>query len=469
MSNPLAILVEDDSEQAVFSSSVLISAGFSVTIFDSVEPTIAYIESTEDIIDLFVLDRRLPMRIGETPSDELGDGLFSRVQSLHPDSRVIVFTGFGTLRHVQDTLQGSGLLPTSGESRIDRVTVFEKDQSLEFSDAVEKFRALLQRMDDIEVLTMPTNLSLSQRDLRTLRRVALEYGASSMTATSLVGGLKNSGVWKCDLRRHEGHFTTVVVKCVKKQLGSPGLQGLLPRANAAMTVATLHGHMGGRFVNVMQLAGTNPIGLMDVVDSDPKLAAEYAQQVLLALGEVSEVSALRVVSEICDPLIGWNDLTQMLESNGLSAPAGSLEATVKIGLRHGDLHPSNIMIDREDAVLIDFDSSDYGAASLDPVTLLISTLVHPDSPLRGASWPTSETILETYGDINFGIGHSHEEWFVKISTVAFERRASEREFWAISLAYAARQLRFQDVADDPEIKDRVLSIATKSVSALANT
>ena len=77
----------------------------------------------------------------------------------------------------------------------------------------------------------------------------------------------------------------------------------------------------------------------------------------------------------------------MADGFGISIPAGSLTATVNVGVRHGDLHPANVLIDNGVAVLIDFDSSGFASAAMDPVTALLSTLVHPDSPLRGDAWP----------------------------------------------------------------------------------
>jgi Type I restriction enzyme R protein N terminus (HSDR_N) len=44
-----------------------------------------------------------------------------------------------------------------------------------------------------------------------------------------------------------------------------------------------------------------------------------------------------------------------------------------------------------------------------------------------------------------------------------------REMWAMVLAYSARQLRYQDVVTDDEVRDRVLAIAARAASCLRDT
>src|SRR5699024_2748243 len=189
--------------------------------FGSIAPAQGYIRSSTDLIDLFVLDRRLPMTAGEPAADEFGDELLGEVRSKYPDARLIVFTGFATIRHVQESLQGSGQLPTQDSDPIDRVTVLEKDQSLEFKEQVEQFRSLLQTLDDIEIITPPGVGPLSPLDKRVLRRLAFDYRAMSISAAALGGGLTGASVWRCQINRSEGHVATVVAKLVESS-GSPG-------------------------------------------------------------------------------------------------------------------------------------------------------------------------------------------------------------------------------------------------------
>lgn len=86
MANPIAVLVEDDPEQADFSRGVLETAGYTVRSFNSIAPALDYLHTSADLVDLFVLDRRLPVNAGEPATDEFGDELLKEVRSDYPGS-----------------------------------------------------------------------------------------------------------------------------------------------------------------------------------------------------------------------------------------------------------------------------------------------------------------------------------------------------------------------------------------------
>lgn len=469
MTNPIAVLVEDDPQQAEVSKSILEAARFDVRSFDAIAPALEYIDTSAELIDLFVLDRRLPVNVGEPATDELGDELLKEVRSRYLDARLIVFTGFATVRHVQDALQGGGQLPAQMEQPIDRITVLEKDQSLEFKQQVEEFRQLLQFLEDIEIVTPSGSSTLEPLDKRVLRRLAFDYRAVSVSVVPLGGGLTGASVWKCELTTPEGHVATVVAKRVKSASARGGLPQLLPRVSTTSTMATLSGLMAGSQLNLLQVAGDAPFALMQIISEEPARAVEFARPVWNALRAVSDRRRTVPIAAICEPLIAWETLTELLIPYDIRVPPGSLTATIRVGVRHGDLHPGNVLIDNDQAVLIDFDSTTFAAGALDPVTMLISTLVHPDSPIRGAAWPDASEISARFATSDFGRGHECEAWFRGVFAWVEECRTSERELWALVLAYAARQLRYNDVLEDAEVVDRVVAIARRAAAALRAT
>lgn len=469
MTKPIAILVEDDSQQLEVSRGVLEFAGYTVHSFDSIAPAQDFTNESTDLLDLFVLDRRLPVNAGERATDEFGDELLNEIRSAYPDARIIVFTGFATPRHVQESLQGGGQLPTQDGQPLDRVTVLEKDQSLEFKEHVEQFRQLLQFLDDIEIIPLPSNAKLDSLEKRVIRRLAFDYRAVSVSVSSLAGGLTGASVWRCEIHRAEGRIATVVAKRVKSCSLPGGLAELLPRAITTARVRTLSGLMAGGHLNVLQLAGESPSALMDFIAKQPTRAVEFAKPVWDALHGVPAQRTTLTVAKLCEPLIAWESLSDLLGTHEIQAPAGSLVVTTQVGPRHGDLHPGNILIDNGQAVLIDFDSETFAAGALDPITTLISTLVHPDSPIRGAAWPDPAHIASAFATHDFGQGHPCADWFGGVQDWIQECQTSEREYWALVLAYAGRQLRYADVTGDPATVDRVLAIARRASDALGSS
>ncbi|KRA32521.1 hypothetical protein ASD81_13270 [Nocardioides sp. Root614] len=470
------MLVEDDEDQFEVSSDVLLKAGFRLHAFRAVEPALAFLRTTsdridqgiEDLIDLFVLDRRLPARVGESSLDELGDGLLSQVRADWPDARLVVFTGYATVSHLQVTLQGGGQLPCRSGQPLDRIKVLTKDQSLEFRNEARAYRSLLQELEDVEIRVEPAG-SLDPRASRMLRRLAFEYGATSVGATPLGGGLTGAQVWRCELSGAQGLLATIVAKKVKRPSLPSGLAELLPLGSAASTVASISGLLGGGYVNVIRVAGTNPTDLMTTLASDPVRALLLIQPLRHALGQIASSQLRQSVSEICESLIGWSELATILGRHSVETPSGTLSATVEVGLRHGDLHPANLMIDGTNAVLIDHDSNTFAARVIDPVTLLISTLVHPDSPIRGGDWPSSEEIRSSFMTPAFASRHSHQAWFSGVLEWVIDAKASDRELWALVLAYAGRQLQYDDVLEDREVVDRLIAICETAVAGLEAT
>jgi CheY-like chemotaxis protein len=462
----IAVLVEDDAEQAAVSRQVLEEEGFQVRAFDSLAPVLDYLQHPPDLIELFVLDRRLPVRPGDNASDELGDELLAQVSMDYPDACIIVFTGFASIEHVQNAVRGSGPLPEHEGVAIDRISVLQKNQSLEFRGRVRQLRGLLQSLDDIE-LVAGGGTTMSEFHKRILRRLAHNYGAASVTAYPLGGGLTDAAVWRCELRGPLGPVSTVVAK-----QGKPGkvaevwLTELLPKAFVATRIATVTGLMAGTPLQVFQIAGDHSVPLMELLLSDPVHAVEISRPVWAALSAIPSQRTVRRIDEICAPLVDWATLGHLLEGHNIVVPVGSLTASTAIGVRHGDLHPGNVLSVDGQAVLIDFDSCVHAAGALDPVTTLVSTVVHPDSPIRGAGWPDVAHIEAFFDTAEFGAGHPCEAWFRGVHEWITECCASDRERWALVLAYSGRQLQYGDVIGSPEVMERVLALARWAVGKL---
>ncbi|MDP9164506.1 MAG: response regulator [Actinomycetota bacterium] len=460
------MLVEDDAEQATISREVLVEEGFEVRAFEALAPVLEYLQHPPELIDLFVLDRRLPVRLGDNASDELGDELLAQVSRDNPDACIIVFTGFASIEHVQRAVHGSGPLPDHEGEIVDRISVLQKHQSLEFRSRVRQLRGLLQSLEDIE-LVIDGGAETSTLHRRMLRRLALHYGAASVTAHPLGGGLTDAAVWRCELRGPLGPISTVVAKQGKRgKVAEVWLTELIPKAFVATGIATITGLMGGTPLHVFQIAGDDPVPLMELLRTDPARAVEVVRPVWQALNAVSSQRTVQRIDEICAPLVAWDMLAVVLEAYQIPVPAGSLTASTAIGVRHGDLHPGNVLSVDGQAVLIDFDSCAHAAGGLDPVTMLVSTLVHPDSPIRGGGWPDAAHIEAAFDTPDFGVGHPCEAWFRGVHDWMSECCASDRERWALVLAYSSRQLQYGDVLESPDVVERVVALATWAASKL---
>ena len=126
---------------------------------------------------------------------------------------------------------------------------------------------------------------------------------------------------------------------------------------------------------------------------------------------------------------------------------------VRWACTHGDLHGKNIFVSSAGPQLIDYDDIDDGPASLDPITLELSLLFHPDGPGRTGAWPSADQAtmwgsLEVYLE-----GCPFAEFMRECRAWAIDVAAGRREVAASAYSYLVRQLKYHDTD-----KSRVLHL-----------
>ena len=310
--------------------------------------------------------------------------------------------------------------------QVDRVTHFEKGQSIEFEDHVRSVASVLSRLDDIELLG-DGQAETDHLVRRMLRRAGLEYEATSVTAKRLDGGATDASVWVCHASGPEGLIASVVLKSVRSRPRPGGLQSLLPASLTAGNLQTISGFCGADYIAVLQLAGADPSPLAKSAVADPELAAERLRVLTQTLDEIpAGPTVTRTLAQIAEPFLSWPKVVAAMADLGLEIPSGSRYATVHNDPQHGDLHPGNVLVVGENLALIDFDSQVRGSRLLDPVAMLLGGLFHSESPLRSETWPDPAqcgVLLEP----EFLEGCPAPEFFREAQSWVTRRAASERD------------------------------------------
>lgn len=465
-----AILVEDDEQQAVFTTGVLRKAGFIVLAYKSAAEATAAIPGCSRPVDLVILDRRLPLEEGDEPVDEVGDELLDALLELLPDTPFVIFSGYTGVPHIQFATRERGVIPIGPASRtVDRVTPFDKEQSIEFASHVAAIATKINELDDVEADCSLDGDESEAVTRRLLKRVAIEMGASSLTARALAGGLTGAPVWLCQLRSAGVPVGTVVVKQSPEiaQLPGAGLHTLLPGSFVAARVAVVVGMCDGRQAQVMQLAGNDARSLLDLLELAPGDAASHLRRISDVIQDsVTRTLSSLTVAELCAPLGNWETLHQRLESHGVTVPRGSLVVTTNHSPQHGDLHPGNILVSDGHPILIDFDSEVVGSSLLDPLTALLSPLFHAESPFRDRAWPTTIQ-CSALGAEGFFTDSPCEGWMRGAWDWVQASKTTERELWSLVMAYSGRQLKYPDVLADDRVKSRAVALARLGSDRLA--
>lgn len=466
--NKRAVVVEDDAQQVYFTSDILSGYGFDVTPFSCADEAKTGMVSIVRPVDLVILDRKLPQRETDEPDDAVGDRLLGELLSQLPDTAFVVFTGYTDFLHHQFATQERGVI-NLGEVSLDRVRAFEKSQTVEFDQYVGRVAEQIDRIGDLEIRGLYGGGADASISRRLLKMVARHYGGDSVSVRPLAGGQAEMPVWHCRIIDATGNeVASVVVKQTDGLKSTPasGLHTILPAAHVAAPVAVVSGLCDGKRAQVMQVAGTAPTSLLELLLEREQDAADHLRAIAALIDAVPAGSiSTRSLDSIVEPLIAWPTLVERLTAHGIAVPRHALRASVRVSAQHGDLHSGNILQANGVPVLIDFDNEVYASRALDPVTALLSPLFHPNSPIRESEWPTPEQCTQIDKEA-FLDGSPCRPWVAEAQAWVEQTITSDRERWALILGYATRQLKYKDVLDDKRVKERALSLARKAVSML---
>lgn len=466
-----ALLVEDDLETQVKISNMLESMGYTVVSFGDAGSARGY-QDHDQVVDLVVLDRNIPYSAGGVDSSKVGDELLDFMWGKYADSAFIVFTGNADLESVYHALRERGTFTLGEGIEIERVQHFTKLETRKFRDAAMRLAQHFESLSSVEVIAAAP----SHAESRALRRVARHFQGESVTAEKLEGGSTTDQVWKCRVAVGMTPVADVVVKIGKQTPAIGSFQALLPASTLiARSIVTLSGLMAGRIATIYSSAGEVTGSLHDEIEQRPHRAAKFVRDVARGLEVIVEPRSQVVrLESLVVPYIPWEKLEERVSSLGLTPPSPSLPVTSRIYAQHGDLHPGNVLICGKQAILIDLDSQVMGSGLIDPIALFWGAFFNKNSKIQGNAWP-SEALCLSFPATTDSASLSaslqscdYSEWVLAAWEWLGSRTASPREYWALTLAFAARQLKYLDVQNCPVQKRRAEALVERSVIALAS-
>lgn len=465
-----ALLVEDEVEQSYFTKSILENNDFTTFIATSYTEALDQISEIPRPLDVVVLDRRIPREAEDEPSDVVGDDLLDKLLTLVPDSVFIVFTGHTGIPHHQFATRQRGIIEVTPKTQaLDRVCNFEKWQTNEFEDYLEKIRIEIDSLSDVELVGQHPDALTSEISRRLLRKVARYFGGVCIDVAPLSGGLAGLPVWRCQVRDESGHqLASVVVKQTDGSKIPPGagLHTILPAGYVAAPTAYVSGLCDGYQAQIMQMAGSEPQSLLELLDTDEAQASTQLGLIADAIGRVPSPAVVsKTLAELARPLVDWTDLSSRLHPLDVTLPRGGMMASTHMVAQHGDLHPGNILVVDGNPVLIDFDNEVIASRALDALTALLSPLFHPDSTIRSSTWPSVEQ-CEQLGTQDFLVNCPYPSWMTRAYEWFVTSSTGDRERQALVFAYAARQLKYPDVLGDSLLKARAIALAKAAAAKL---
>ena len=415
---------------------------------------------TSDFFDLIVLDLNIPTIDDALDANpEHGHAVFARARSVAPGTPIFVLTGSPAEDFIPAMLRQQQQVDVWSEGKkVGTVDFLKKSKVDECPARLEPIVTAVNGLSDVELDRGGVNLTL--QDDRLIRIFVKKFGGTRCLISRLGGGLSSAKVVRlCVTDSRGARILDVVAK-----LGSPDdvrdegdrFDSLVARLDPAATprkLATLDFGAGALAGIFFGLAEGFDASAFDMARHQDGQSARAIRSIEAATRRWTEgVSETRhTIREVRQPMLSDDDLKGVLQRYPVSwvVDFETSQIQTRWACIHGDLHGSNVLIssDGSSAVLIDYGDVRDGPASLDPVTLELSLLFHPQG-LGVDGWPSPEQARQ-WGFIgDYLEGCPAAEFIRECREWAGRVAAGNREIAASAYSYLIRQLKYDDTNKD---------------------
>lgn len=418
---------------------------------------------SDEFFDLAICDLRIPSTSGSLDEDPVfGQDIYETLRESKPGMPICVHSGYADEdfleRLVMDQREGD---PYGSGRPGPMVRAIRKIKMTDLVNELERVGLELSALEQLEISTQGVDLGLTAEEDRLLRLATRRLGGTTGKVNELGQGMSGSRVVL--LRAIDG-FGGQAAQCVLKIGSRVELEEEAYRYDAHVPAALRATGFAPVFAAFRDGSG-GLVGLAyTMAMADPRsLAAVLMEDVVAASAAVVRLQELEQgwmdgshteqlsVDEICNVLSVGNDLLGMISETDeqLAGRLRTRPVQVRRAVQHGDLHVGNALLGQHgDPVLIDYGRTGQKLAAYDPVTLELSLCFHPDGRAAAGVWPTVEQ-ASNFDDLERYLEDCPVAGFIRVCRAwAFAVANGDREVLACMLAYAARQLRFDDTDHD---------------------
>jgi hypothetical protein len=429
-------------------------------VAESLQAANDLIERRHGEYDLAIFDLQIPTT-DQALDEHVDHGLsaFVRLGRLAPGTIRFVWSGKATDEAWEQIVDEQNKADPLGANEQESMVRFFKKEK--FRDCIT---CLTEISDAMSVLdAMQWSWGLDPQPIASMTRRVIDIFARRQNgviihACALGDGLSDASVFRLEIKAESGATTASVVgkvanvDAVRDELARYSRHvaaALNPGTYASLSDEVLVGAdgLGGAFYS---LVDPNARSLFEIASEDPERAATAVDRLAEKLGPWRQGAPQKRVS-VGD--IRRDTLPdELLDSLGMELAfdreaVESGDVFVKESVIHGDLHGQNVLVDGQaEPILIDYAEVRRGAAALDPVTLELSAMLHPKSPLKGL-WEGAEPALWMKSS-DFFAQSPYRPFFLSLRKWAHDVAASDGEVCAAAYAYCIRQLKYDDVDKD---------------------
>lgn len=410
-----------------------------------------------EFYDLMILDLGIPLTDDSTDAaPEHGQDLFRLAQESCPGLPIIVLTGSNVVAWAEKLGKAGNSVDLYGTNTpTHTVDFFRKENVDQVYGEVERIAAEVAAVNAIRLNTRGKTLDLSEGAQRALRVATRQLGGVNAEILPLSGGLSRVRVVRARVRDGAGaQIATLAAKLgdiqeVRSEMAAyDRYVNRLPIGAFPHRVKSLEAGLCGKGAILYRLAEDYAQTLFDLVAASPQDAVLVIQHLRTQVKPWIDGATLQrlTIADIRRHVLWDDEFTDLKAKHGLNVDdIEAMTVDVRVGCAHGDLHGGNVLIGHPpSAIVIDFGEVGEMSLCLDPLTLELSTVFHPDGtdkslvadlPAYLTSWPDAGALPTE------GIGpylKACRDW-------AYDVAHDDLSVLASAYAYAVRQLRFKTV------------------------
>jgi len=459
----MRLLLIEDSETLIAQLEpelLRVAPGLQLVIARSRDSAFQHLE--DDWYDVIVSDLRLPSADHQMDAEvEHGQAVWARIQEVSPGTPILVLSAFldlGIMKTVLDGAQREDVFGSGTKHLL--LNAFEKKKLPDFLRHLGGLAADVRALNDIEIATTE---ALTRGERRVLQVFARTNGGSLARLQLVGGGLSDARIFRITVEDARGAVTARALAKVAdiptvddEHLRCARVTSVLPIGSCVSDLRVVRagaGPLGGVFY---PFAETHNRTLFDLLETAPSSAAEiltslrsieaawqqdapFDQQSVekVRLRSVSESAFVEISSKLGG--VGWEAFERR-------------QVPVRLCCQHGDLHGANILVSEDGSpLLIDYGDVDDATSVLDPITLELSTVFHPDAQDLRDGWPSLEA-ANSWADVDaYTVGCPFPDFVKACRAWAEDCGRGPREVAATAYSVAVRQLKY-DVALHPIAK-----------------
>lgn len=459
------LLVEDNRSYAetLIEQLLRFDTPIEVVLSESRDSAVNHLQN--QFFDLVVLDLEIPTVDGAFDLEvEHGHEVFYCARSHAPGTPIYILTGSepdaflrGLAKQGQSVdLWGDGVL-------VPTVAYHLKEDGDQLIAEIKDIASRIAITDAVRINIGAQVIELKAEQKRAIKVFTRSNGGNSCKLKKL-GGLSDAIVLKISVMDQAGR---VRCECV----GKLGLASHVNKEIAAYNAEVKHLRLGA-FAPVLnfndqglrgfaaifyvladehtdtffQLVTTNPEAAIDAISRVRAALARWSDSRVVTSVPIKTIRRLILSDENFEKIIKMHNLGRLLALEGKIIEIS--EACI-----HGDLHGGNILVNSACIpVLIDFGDVGAGYTCLDPITLELSLIFHPDARANGLA-AQLEPSSENWLDLNIYAKETKLYPIIKYCREwAYDVAPHDESVLSMACLFVLKQLKYETVPADILIK-----------------